>query len=81
MKNRLDILEKIQKVEAPDYILTRVAAKIEGYTRVSPLKWAFAVGTILLLISVNTLVYFHQKVEKPTESSYNSSFKTDLYAE
>ena len=56
----LDILDRIKPVEAPAFLLTRIRERINAIgSTVAPVqwKWAFAAGTlVLLLLNVGIIV-------------------------
>ncbi|WP_428070184.1 hypothetical protein [Chryseobacterium gambrini] len=72
MEDQLQILEKIQSVEAPSELYGKIVSKIENQKKdiVSP-KWIFAAAAVIvILISLNV------KVIQNTKDSSRSDFDT-----
>lgn len=72
MEDQLQILEKIQSVDAPSELYGKILSKIENQKKdvVSP-KWIFAVAAVIvILISLNV------KVIQNTKDSSRSDFDT-----
>lgn len=72
MEDQLQILEKIQSVEAPSELYGKILSKIENQKKdiVSP-KWIFAAAAVIvILISLNV------KVIQNTKDSSSSDFDT-----
>lgn len=72
MEDQLQILEKIQSVEAPSELYGKILSKIENQKKdiVSP-KWIFAAAAVIVsLISLNV------KVIQNTKDSSRSDFDT-----
>ena len=72
MEDRLQILEKIQSVEAPSELYGKILSKIENQKKdvVSP-KWIFAAAAVIvILISLNV------KVIQNTKDNSKSDFDT-----
>jgi len=72
MEDQLQILEKIQSVEAPSELYGKILSKIENQKKdvVSP-KWIFAAAAVIvILISLNV------KVIQNTKDSSRSDFDT-----
>lgn len=72
MEDRLQILEKIQSVEAPSELYGKILSKIENQKKdiVSP-KWIFtAAAIIIILISLNI------KLIEDRKDSSKSDFET-----
>lgn len=72
MEDQLQILEKIQSVEAPSELYGKILSKIEDQKKdiVSP-KWIFAAAAvIIILISLNV------KVIQNTKDNSKSDFDT-----
>ena len=73
MNHPLDILTKIQKVDAPPFLYTRILNRIQNkVTETIPLKWAITLAaSLVVLISINTGVMIMAK--ESTASSANLS--------
>ncbi|PTT67706.1 MULTISPECIES: hypothetical protein [unclassified Chryseobacterium] len=72
MEDQLQVLEKIQSVEAPSELYGKIVSKIEDQKKdiVSP-KWIFAAAAVIvILISLNV------KVIQNTKDSSRSDFDT-----
>lgn len=72
MEDQLQILEKIQSVEAPSELYGKIVSKIENQKKdiVSP-KWIFAAAAVIfILISLNV------KVIQNTKDNSKSDFDT-----
>ncbi|MDO3425975.1 hypothetical protein QWT87_13830 [Chryseobacterium sp. APV1] len=72
MEDQLQILEKIQSVEAPSELYGKILSKIENQKKdiVSP-KWIFAAAAVIaILISLNV------KVIQNTKDNSKSDFDT-----
>ncbi|REC51544.1 MULTISPECIES: hypothetical protein [Chryseobacterium] len=72
MEDQLQILEKIQSVEAPSELYVKILSKIENQKKdiVSP-KWIFAAAAVIaILISLNV------KVIQNTKDNSKSDFDT-----
>ncbi|WP_394666874.1 hypothetical protein [uncultured Chryseobacterium sp.] len=72
MEDQLQILEKIQSVDAPSELYGKILSKIENQKKdvVSP-KWIFAAAAVIvILISLNV------KVIQNTKDSSRSDFDT-----
>lgn len=77
MKDKLDILKTIQKVDAPPFLLTRIEVRIKNEERASP-KWVWSLGiasAVLLIFNIMNIVNFNQEAEN---TSYQSSEEIHL---
>lgn len=62
-KNKMDqmdqediaILNRIQRVDVPDYLLTRLTAKLDAVTTISRPQFAFGLVALLALVVLNGL--------------------------
>ncbi len=85
MENQLDILNKIEKVDAPHFLYTRILSRIQNKVKETvPLNWAIAAGTCMIfLIMININVIKLNKQEKTTDLTDVFALKTnnDLYNE
>lgn len=72
MEDQLQILEKIQSVEAPSELYGKILSKIEDQKKdiVSP-KWIFAAAAVIVI-----LISFNVKVIQNTKDSSKSDFDT-----
>lgn len=72
MEDQLQILEKIQSVEAPSELYGKILSKIENQKKdiVSP-KWIFAAAAVIVI-----LISFNVKVIQNTKDSSRSDFDT-----
>ncbi len=72
MEDELQILEKIQSVEAPSELYGKILNKIEDQKKdvVSP-KWIFAAAAVIVL-----LISFNIKLIQNTKDSSRSDFDT-----
>lgn len=72
MEDQLQILEKIQSVEAPSELYGKILSKIEDQKKdiVSP-KWIFAAAAVIVI-----LISFNVKVIQNTKDSSRSDFDT-----
>lgn len=84
MNNELDILNRIQKVDAPPFLYTRILNRIQNKAKETvPVKWAMAAAASLaVLITINVSVIQYSK-ESTTDLSEVFSIKTSnsLYNE
>ena len=77
MKNTdpLNTLDKIQKVEAPEFLLTRIYAKIENLNEVKikpSLSWTL-IGTLSLVIFINAFI-----LVKSSNTNKSSDIVTEM---
>ena len=86
---KLELLKKIQKVDAPPFLLTRVTERINSYTiEKAPASWRLAFFAVaIVVLGLNGSVLF-KSLEKQNENSIEeviSSMKlsnsNDLYNE
>lgn len=72
MEDQLQILEKIQSVEAPSELYGKILSKIEDQKKdiVSP-KWIFAAAAVIII-----LISFNIKVIQNTKDNSKSDFDT-----
>ena len=86
---KLDLLNKINRVDTPPFLLTRIQGRIHSLTNAqapTPWKWGFAVTAILVLALNMVLIIRTTAPKKDTgvESLVNSlhlSSSNDLYHE
>ena len=54
----LEVLEKVNRVEAPPFLFTRIEARIQAQLNEQlPIRWLWvSISTVLLLVVVNTLI-------------------------
>jgi hypothetical protein len=85
MENELDILNRIQKVDAPPFLYTRILNRIQNKAKETvPVKWAIAAATCLVvLLIVNISVIQQSKQSNTTDLSEVFSLQTSnsLYNE
>lgn len=74
MENQLDILNKIQKVEAPPFLYTRIVNRIQNKVKETvPVKWAVATAAgLLVLITINISVI--RTSEENTSADLSQAF-------
>ncbi len=67
---KLELLKKIQKVDAPPFLLTRVVERINSYTiEKAPASWRLAfVAAAIVVLGLNGSVLF-RSLEKQNENS------------
>jgi hypothetical protein len=66
-----DMLERINKVDAPAFLLTRIRQKIAnaGEQQIAP-KWAFAAGfSLLLVVALNLYIITSPAESRPQENN------------
>jgi hypothetical protein len=86
---KLELLKKIQKVDAPPFLLTRIMERIDSHTiEKAPASWRLAfVATVIVILGLNVSILFNspgKKNEKGIEeviSSMELSNTNDLYDE
>lgn len=85
MNHPVDILEKVQKVEAPPFLYTRILNRIQNKAQETvPVKWAVvAAACLLVLITINISVIQSSKENNRTDLSEAFSLQTSnsLYNE
>ncbi len=85
MENELDILNRIQKVDAPPFLYTRILTRVQNKVKETvPVKWAVAAAAcLLILITINISVIQSSKENNTTNLSEVFSLKTNnsLYNE
>jgi NADH:ubiquinone oxidoreductase subunit 6 (subunit J) len=85
MEKELDILNRIQKVDAPPFLYTRILTRVQNKVRETvPVKWAVAAAAcLLILITINISVIQSSKQSNTTNLSEVFSLKTNnsLYNE
>ncbi len=85
MENELDILNRIQKVDAPPFLYTRILTRVQNKVKETvPVKWAVAAAAcLLILITINISVIQSSKESNSTNLSEVFSLKTNnsLYNE
>ena len=54
----LEVLQKVNRVEAPPFLFTRIEASIQAQVNEQlPMRWVWvSISTVLLLVVVNTLI-------------------------
>ncbi|MCX6148282.1 MAG: hypothetical protein NTW25_13695 [Candidatus Kapabacteria bacterium] len=87
MDRNLELLENIQKVDAPPFLLTRIKQQIENsnYSKFSS-KFTLSLGlSFLVLLILNTSIILHhknhQKDEKQIANSFGLMLNNSLYNE
>ena len=76
MNEHLDILDKIQRVDAPPFLYTRITQRIESekFEKISYKKvWAIA-SVFLVILSVNIAIV----VNNPSESNAKTEFAQSM---
>jgi hypothetical protein len=89
IEKRLEQLKKIQKVDAPPFLLTRIMERIDSSAiEKAPATWRFAfVAATAVVLSLNVSILFNssgKQNEKGIEeviNSMNLSTTNDLYHE
>jgi len=89
MKSKLDLLQQVQKVEAPPFLYTRILQRISNFQEApAPVQWRFAfitAGILLLVLNISILLSSKQKTEnnniETVVSSMNLSTSNELYHE
>lgn len=85
MENELGILNKIQKVDAPPFLYTRILNRVQNKMKETvPVKWAVAAAAcLLILITINISVIQSSKESNNTNLSEVFSLQTtnSLYNE
>lgn len=85
MEKELDILNRIQKVDAPPFLYTRILTRVQNKVRETvPVKWAVvAAACLLILITINISVIQSTKQNNTTDLSQVFSLQTSnsLYNE
>lgn len=85
MNHTVDILEKVQKVDAPPFLYTRILNRIQNKVQETvPVKWAVvAAAGLLVLITINISVIRSSKQKNTTDLSEAFSLQTSnsLYNE
>ncbi len=85
MENELDILNRIQKVDAPPFLYTRILNRVQNKVKETvPVKWAVAAAAcLLILITINISVIQSSKESNSTNLSEVFSLQTSnsLYNE
>lgn len=72
MEDQLQILEKIQSVEAPSELYGKILSKIEDQKKdVVSTKWVFAAAAVIVI-----LISFNIKLIQNTKDSSRSDFDT-----
>lgn len=76
MLHPVDILEKVQKVDAPAFLYTRILSRIENKVKETvPVKWAVvAAACLLLLITVNITVIQSAKQSNTANADLSEVF-------
>lgn len=85
MEHPSDILSKIQKVDAPPFLYTRILNRIQNKVQETvPVKWAVvAAACLLVLITINISVIRSSKENNTSELTEAFSLQTNnsLYNE
>lgn len=65
MEKELKILNRVQKIDAPDYLYSAVLSKIEENRNTISVKWtSIAAAIVLLLICTDVFIIVQNKSEK-----------------
>ncbi|NOS93337.1 MAG: hypothetical protein HOP30_15570 [Cyclobacteriaceae bacterium] len=77
---KLDLLKKIQKVDAPPFMLTRIKQRLESQEpRLAPTTWKVAFGSGLLLVAaLNVSLFFFRSTTPDTAEIQNIVSTLDL---
>jgi len=89
MKSKLDLLQQVQKVEAPPFLYTRILQRISSVQETpAPIKWRFAFAAVaVLLLALNISILLSSKPKTKSNnidtvvSSMNLSTSNELYHE
>jgi hypothetical protein len=89
MESKLDLLQRVQKVEAPPFLYTRILQRIQYLQEApAPVKWRFAfaaMAVVLLLLNMSVLVSSKPKAAQgtiePVVNSMHLSTSNELYHE
>lgn len=76
MKYNLQILDEIQKVEVPPFLLTRIKQQIENssYNKFS-FKLALSLSlSFIFVILLNTSIILHHKNQRHNENNFSHTF-------
>lgn len=68
VEQRLELLQQLQKVDAPEFLFTRISQQIasqSGYNFPMTLSWVFS-ASLLLLVALNVLTLTRKISETPT---------------
>ncbi len=84
---KLELLKKIQKVEAPPFLLTRIMERIDSPANLpAPISWRLAfVTTAIFILSINVAVLFKLSTKQSSDgmeeviSSMELTTTNDLY--
>ncbi|MFZ4543079.1 MAG: hypothetical protein ACOYOA_03445 [Saprospiraceae bacterium] len=72
---KLELLEKLQKVDAPSYLLTRINEQIRSQQQMFNLKWVWAISMVCCLVFVlDFSLLIRTKTDSTQESNLNESF-------
>jgi hypothetical protein len=79
MKLNLDKLEEIKKVDAPDYLWTRIQQAVESSTVTKfSTKWSYALGiAVLCLVCLNSSLFFSNFNGDSTETNLVETLNLD----
>lgn len=81
----VDILEKVQKVDAPPFLYTRILSRVQNKVKETvPVKWAIAsAACLVVLLIINISVIQQSKESNTTDLSEVFSLQTSnsLYNE
>ena len=83
MQDKLDILNKIEKVKAPEFLYTRILNSIENQTAQSISKsWVWTVAACLsCVVALNIFAFSSFDISKAQEDSYSTNSLNLLYNE
>lgn len=87
IEKKLELLKKIQKVEAPPFLHTRIMERIDTSANfTAPVYWRLAfVATAIIILSINAAVLFKLSTKPSSDgmekvfSSMELSTTNDLY--
>ncbi|MGB1040815.1 MAG: hypothetical protein ACPGVD_08085 [Flavobacteriales bacterium] len=83
MQDKLDILDKIQKVDAPEFLYTRIINSIENRTTQSLSKaWVWSAAACLsCVIALNVFAFSSFEVSSSQDTSLSTNNLNLLYNE
>jgi hypothetical protein len=72
---KLELLEKLQKVDAPPYLLTRIEQKIKNQQQNISTNWIWGIGLACCLVFIlDFSLLIRTKTDSTQESNLNESF-------
>lgn len=79
MENELDILNRIQKVEAPPFLYTRILSRVQNKVKETvSVKWVVAAAACLVVVlTINITVIQSGKTNSKTDLTEVFSLKTN----